>query len=133
MGYCMNQQYSEFFIPADKVNDTLKAVQALAGKETIHDVYSHFSWVSEDFHLATSFAEIMRAWRWHISYDADGNVDEIEFNGEKFGDDIILFKAIAPFVKEGSFIEMQGEDGALWRWYFDGNKCIEKDAKISWE
>lgn len=33
----------------------------------------------------------------------------------------------------GSYIEMRGEDGALWRWVFDGKTCKEITAKITWD
>lgn len=51
----------------------------------------------------------------------------MDFTGEKYGDDTLLFKAIAPFVLKHSFIVMVGEDGAKWSWDFDGKNCKEKN------
>lgn len=39
----------------------------------------------------------------------------ISFMGEGYSDDIELFNILAPFVEDGSFIEMCGEDGGTWR------------------
>jgi hypothetical protein len=36
-------------------------------------------------------------------------------------------------VKESSFIEMGGEDGAIWRYEFDGKICFENYPTISWD
>lgn len=61
-----------------------------------------------------------------------GDLTDIHFIGEKLGDEKILFQALAPFVDKGSFIEMEGEDGDLWRWTFDGQQMIEQVARITW-
>lgn len=55
----------------------------------------------------------------------------ISFEGEnQDGTEHEMFNAIAPFVEPGSYIEMQGEDGAIWRWVFQDDTCIEKAAEI---
>lgn len=33
---------------------------------------------------------------------------------------IRYFSALDPLVKSGSFIEVTGKDGDIWRWYFHG-------------
>lgn len=131
MGYYMTQECSEFRIDRKDHKDALEAVRALAGKETYGD---HFSWVSTSRFLgAKTLADALNAWRWEVEQDEDYNIVGIQFVGEKLGDDTILFKAIAPFVKPGSYIEMHGEDGCLWRWLFDGSGFSEKYAKVVWE
>ena len=134
MGYCMTQRDSNFAIKAEDKEKALEAIKELAGKETIHDGSGkHFSWVeTERFVNASTLKEAMDEWRWEIGEDEEGNVLDIYFSGEKLGNDEILFNAIAPYVKEGSYIEMSGEDGSLWRWSFDGKSCVEKGAQISW-
>lgn len=119
---------------ASTLDDAAKAIQALHGQETIHDGSgAHFSWVNNNFHKRKDFVSLMDEWRWEVELDDDGHVCNITFNGQKLGDDMILFKAIAPFVVPGSYIEMQGEDDCLWRWVFDGKTCTEKYANISWD
>ena len=71
--------------------------------------------------------------RWAVEFDDDGNVNDIQFEGEKkgWGEDE-LFEKIAPFVKDGSFIEMHGEDGGMWRWVFKNGTCTEIYPTITW-
>ena len=136
MGYCMEQQDSNFTIKPSNVAGALASIKALAGKETITDSSGrHYSWVStKDFVKAETLSEAMNAWRWHVTCDEEtGEVENILFEGEKIGDEDALFGAIAPFVEPDSYIEMQGEDGTLWRWVFDGKTCTEKKATISWD
>jgi hypothetical protein len=135
MGYCMNLSDSDFFIPKSKKAAALKAIKALAGKETINMGGSgpHFSWVTtSEFVEAKTLGSAVRAWRWYVDEDDKGNVTGIGFNGEKLGDDNLLFDAISPFVRKGSFIQMRGEDDHMWRWVFDGKSMHEVSPTISW-
>jgi hypothetical protein len=134
MGYHMSQQFARFFVSKENADKAAKAIQALHGKETIHDGSgAHFSWVDNKFYEIEGFEPLMSEWRWEVTENDDGDFDSIEFVGEKSGDDLILFQAIAPFVKKGSYIEMQGEDGALWRWVFNGKTCQEVNARVEWD
>ncbi len=133
MGYCMTQRDTSFRIRANKVNEALKAVQSLHGKETISDGNGrHFYWVSNTFWKRDSLPAILKEWRWEITFDECGDVENMAFAGEKIGDEMKLFGAIAPFVEKGSFIEMDGEDGCMWRWVFDGMTCKEISPTITW-
>lgn len=144
MGYCMDQRDNKFFIKADKKADALAAIKKLA--ETVQENGGggvlergggwkrHYSWVNtKDFVEAETLADALNEWRWEIEENNDGDVNGIQFVGEKLGDDNFLFDAIAPFVQKGSFIEMQGEDGTMWRWSFTGKTCKEQDPTIIWE
>ena len=134
MGYCMDCTDSEFFIPEASKEKALMAIKALAGKETIRDSSGpHFSWVNTtEFRNAKTLKEAMQAWRWSVEEDEKGDVVGIYFNGEKLGDDVILFEAIGPFVRKGSFIQLRGEDNSMWRWKFTGKTMHEVTATISW-
>ena len=143
MGYCMNQRDAKFRIVAANKVKALNAIKALASQTDKGGggswsggkcIEKNFSWVTtEEFSGATTLHDAMWAWRWEIDTTDDGDVTSIMFEGEKMGDDTILLDAIAPFVEAGSYIEMQGEDGELWRWAFDGSKLIEQNARISWQ
>ena len=135
MGYCMRQKLDGmFFIPQESINDAYQAIKSLKGQETVKDSRGrHFYWVDYNFDKLPTFDAIMKAWRWSPEYDSAGNVTRLSFTGEKSGDDLVLFNAIAPFVQDGSYIEMLGEDGDRWRWIFQDNKCEEKHARIEWD
>lgn len=134
MGYCITQIGGKFEIKAKNKSKALEAIKKLAGKETIEDSSgAHFSWVdTSDFTEAKTLEKALIAWRWEadttkwISH-TNGDIIALNFTGEKWGDDTMLFEAIAPYVESGSFIEMEGEDGSRWKWAF--NKGVFKEVK----
>ncbi len=127
MGYKMDQDEAKFTIAKDKRADALKKLKTLA-KNTKLD------WVTtEDILKAKTLMAAMEELRWPIEEDEDGNVVSINFEGEKAGDEMKFFGAIAEYVDDGCFIEMYGEDGSRWRWVFAKGKVEEKSAKTSWD
>lgn len=64
--------------------------------------------------------------------DSDGNITELKFIGEKLCNDLEMFQSIAPYVKDGSYIWMMGEDGSQWRWVFRSGMCREVNARVEW-
>ena len=65
--------------------------------------------------------------------DDDGNIICLYFNGDKIAhDEDTMFQAIAPYVEDGSFIEMAGENGDRWRWVFKDGRCEEFRPKVTW-
>jgi len=66
-----------------------------------------------------------RLWQHYFQahFDAQGNIDSVWFRAEKLHDQPAMLCDIAPFVREGSYIEMQGEDYKRWRWEFYNDKC----------
>ena len=133
MGYYADQMDASFAINRKSFTKALKAIKAL-GKERGDMPYGCFcSWVDMGFVDAENLMDAMEAWRWEVEIDEKGNISGVEFMGEKLGDDKVLFDAIAPFVKDGSYIEMQGGDGEMWRWVFKDGKCEEIYPKIHWD
>ena len=145
MGYCISKNKSKFAIRAGDVPSAFKALQDLGvgqNDDRAHGAsFEHgrqtarwFSWMNGcDPSSWKSISDAMSDWRYPVTLDETGSVVSIDFDGEKIGDENVMFAAIAPFVAKGSFLELQGEDGALWRWVFDGKAMREVQAKISWE
>jgi hypothetical protein len=141
MGYCIDQLGCNFFIKAE---DKVKALQAvkklmkLANKIGQGGSYGPngkteqwFSWVgTADVLKADTLEKAMEEWRYCPSTDEWGNINSVRFYGEKLGQEMELFKVLAPFVKDGSYIEMQGEDGSVWRWAFKKGEVKEQAAKF---
>ena len=131
MGYCMHQGDSKFRVAAQNrihVRDAIRTLAQYAGEAR----HGHYAWVNTaDLVQARTDIEALEAWRWDVRLDAQDNIIGIEFQGEKLGDDIVMFNVIAPFVERGSYIVMHGEDGETWRWYFDGVTCKEQSAQVS--
>ena len=129
MGYCMSLEDAVFSIPKSNHAPALAKIKALVQRRS-----RGFSWVdTQEVLSAQTLAKAMEAFRWPVDHDADGNVTSVDFTGEKLGDDKHLFGVLAEFVAEGSFVEMRGEDGALWRWVFSGGQVAEKHATVNWE
>ena len=120
MGYYMSQHYSKFFIPTEKRVEALDALKAAARGQ-------RWAWVQMEKILeATTIEKAINACRW--TYLAD--LQEIHFEGEKFGDEDTIFDVLAPFVEKGSWISMSGEEDAHWRWEFNGKRCRSNTAII---
>lgn len=144
MGYCIDMQEAVFFIAEKDKKAALKAVKALAENESQMSGGSyvcctgqsirHYAWVNTaDFVAASTLEAAMVEWRYCPETDEDGNISNIYFEGEKLGDETALWKALAPFIRSGSYIQMHGEDGSTWRWCFDDGKFEEKSGRIVWE
>ena len=70
---------------------------------------------------------------WECETDIDGNIIDLWFKEEKINNEYEIFNLLAPYVEEECFIEMIGEDDSRWRWVFNGEICMEKNATIVWE
>jgi len=117
---------NEFFIKNENKAGALLALKCLSSQNRL-------DWTSQgEIKKSRSLKGALEECRWDIDFDEEDNVIEIDFTGEKLGSDEAIFNAIAPFVKEGSFIEMRGEDGEMWRWVFENGNCKEVKPKIKW-
>ena len=82
-------------------------------------------------HVGRVFALIERT-RYDFELNAEGDIIDIIFRGETLRDDFEMFQKVAPYVQNGSFVEMIGENGDRWRWVFKDGECLEMNAIISW-
>ena len=129
MGYYMSQQRENFFVPSNHVNDIVRAIHRLA----LDKQDNGCSWVDDSVLDMVDVKDVFRFWGWGIEQNMDGDIVDINFDGEKLHEDDVLFRAIAPFVKHNSYIEMCGEDNTMWRWAFKNGVMIEQTPKITWE
>lgn len=139
MGYCINVDGWNFFIEAGKKADALAACKTLVERTELMGGGDNkgnrwFSWVDTDtLRAAETLEDFMEEWRYTPSVDENGNIEYLTFEGEKWGDETHLFKALGPYVRKDSYLEFRGEDGEMWRFIFDGEKMIEQQAIITWE
>jgi hypothetical protein len=141
MGYYMEQGHTVFNIKKENEALALQAIKDLMSQSefaksatwdngTVIQVPA-FSWVNtQKVNKASTLDEALRAWRWMPSREDNDEINWISFQGEKLGDDFYLFHAIAPFVEDGSYIIMRGEDEAIWKWAFQDGKVRELEGKI---
>lgn len=127
MGYLIRSTICQFHIPVANHVSALSALRELmdqdGGKSGRSFVgaqvfQTHFAFCN----LAVpsqwkTLAQAMEELRWETVEDETGIIN-IRFRGEKQGDDHTILCALAPFIQDGSFITMLGEDGYEWRWDF---------------
>ena len=75
------------------------------------------------FDEMSSVREIFKEFDFEVDKDAEGNLSDIIFTGEKTRYEDELFETIAPFVEAGSSVSFYGEDNSIWRYCFDGKQC----------
>lgn len=132
MGYYVDQVEDNFYIKKENISLAWKSLRGVFEQEekSIHDGSGwHYAWIDTDRVLnAKTFAEAMSAARWEVYEDYTGNIFHIQFTGEKLGDDSIILEAISPYVVDGSYIIMHGEDGDRWKWKFNNGSFEEVDG-----
>lgn len=83
-----------------------------------------FAWMPWDYDVTCSgIVEVFETLGFDVIEDVRG-ISCLWYDG-KSGAEEVFFEAVAPYVKEGSSITLQGEDGALIRYSFDG-KGVEQ-------
>lgn len=76
--------------------------------------------------------DVLNLWGWEATENDAGHIIKLDFTNEKLGDEVKVWCAIAPWVKAGSYLEMSGEEGHLWRWCFNGTTCTEQTPTLTW-
>lgn len=140
MGYYMDQRESVFTMKSANKEPALHAIKQLADQKSQmgggswsggKELSRHFSWVTtEDFVNAKNIVEAFDAWRWTAEENKEGDIVGLTFKGQKLGNDEVLLRAIAGFVEDGSYIEMIGEDGSVWRWIFQNGTLASRDMGL---
>lgn len=126
MGYRMDQRQADFRVDSSKLSDMLSAIKNMPPQ------VCGYAWVDDEFRVSDNIFDCFGYWRWFAEPTSDGSISDLFFQGEKLGDEDLLFATIAPFVDDGSFIEMDGENGAIWRWVFKNGKVRQIAPTISW-
>tara|TARA_R100001129_G_scaffold177621_1_gene152635 strand:- start:64 stop:468 length:405 start_codon:yes stop_codon:yes gene_type:complete len=126
MGYCIFQRDGKFKIASADKAGALSALKKLSKGD--------YAWVDHlGLEQADTLEQAIRAWRWHATTDEQGNIDDLYFNGEKYGDEEVLLKVLALYAESGSWVEMQGEDGERWMWKFERRQLVTYNAKITFD
>ena len=122
MGYYMSQRNADFCIEKKNIPACFKVIKEMNKGDWVKNIKE-----------CENIKDVFDAWRWEIMFDETGNINDILFQGEKLGDDEVFFQTIAPYVKDGSHIEMSGEEDAIWQWLFNNGKFEEKYANLDWD
>jgi hypothetical protein len=128
MGYSMHQRDSSFFIAASDKPAAHAAAVALA------QTGERYAWLDTGWEERTpTLEEALTEWGYTPLLDENGNIAGLQFFMEKIGDEAKLFAAIAPFVRSGSFLEMVGEDGDVWRWVWTDGTFATQRGRVVFE
>lgn len=132
MGYFMEMIDSKFAIKKENFEEALRSLKGIFVPENMtckdyisEKEYHHFSWVDTNTVLSSlTFEEALKGIRYTPVYDVDGDICDIEFTGEKYGDEKIFFTSLAPYVEPDSYVCFEGEDGEVWKWIFRNGKVM---------
>jgi hypothetical protein len=130
MGTHIFQVDSMFTIRPENVEHVIGSIEGLA-KQLIRE--GRDGYLTERILKAESLEDKFDAMQWYVVRAEDGGIRRIRYRGEKYGDDLMFLSAFAPFVEQGSYIEMASESGERWRWMFNGRTCREVHARIVYD
>ena len=126
-------------IPKDKQADCLKAINMLHIADVLKenagggsDNNPHYSWVNNPgVNGFPTLEDALYAWRYECK-EVDGVLTIFAFIGEKWGDDEVLYKALASFAEDGSSIEVEG-GGETWGYTYKNGVCVTQTAETKWK
>ena len=131
MGYYLDLEYCEVQIPRKLFPKLVKGINKYRKKHgSNNNPASILPITGTDEEIKTEFSD--------NSFDIELLADRLVVNGTtgewKMGDWVTDFwQFIAPSVKSGSYLEVEGEDHVKWRWYFVCGKFLEFHPSIVWE
>jgi hypothetical protein len=146
MGYYVSYEIGGVVVPSDKAAACLQAINDLHTDENLlanagggrfgagveNEPVSKTKWYSWVDNPPPggfrSLVDAFAAWRFEAEGGDDGEVGLLYFEGEKLGDEEILFRTIAPFVEPGGAITGYGEEHESWVFEFNGQGVEEKSA-----
>lgn len=126
MGYYMHTGDIQFTIKKENFQRAFEALKKAALR----------SWIDESYlsDPKATLKDALECCRWTpLCHAETGDIINLEFTGEKLGDEDLLFQAIAPFVEAGSYITVYGEEDSIWRWEFDGKRVCENTPYLDFD
>jgi len=146
LGYYVEIDCKDLIIPRSKVADCLKAINALwkpngqpafpagtrfkGGKKIDQKGYKLVPNPPPGGY--PTIIQALEAWRYKAIFVGEGDVVIESFEGGEWGDDRILYQALAPFLRDGGSIVCYGEDDRRWRYLFHDGKVEEQHARLIW-
>lgn len=128
MGYCIELVDHRFKIEKNNID------KAFATLKDFMKTQTRLAWVTPS--IVVNSDDVFEAFdeiRYPLAENNNGDYILDYFNGEKLGDDEKILNSFAKYVVPGSYFEFSGEDGNLFRFVFDGEKCETKYPKVIWD
>lgn len=117
MGYNIYQKDSSFMISKEHFPALIAAAQKMCPHK---------------FDSMSSVREVFEYFCFSVQSDVLGNLSEIEFTGQKAGNEDKLFELVAPYVEAGSYISFVGEDNEIFQYSFNGKNCEAVYPLLIW-
>lgn len=151
MGYYVSITGADFRVPAENIDAAFEAVKMLNAR---HDLKNGRRWPANSVKPADSLSlgdpNIWFAWMdwdYDVSLDSLAAVlDELGFEIEqaedglyltgydnKIGNEDEFLKVLAPYAREGSYLNWLGEDGAMYRHEVRDGSLVTLNAEVSWK
>jgi len=129
MGCNIRQTAGKFRISAANQPAAYRAAMAMPDKE-----YTQVCSGWKNRNGLRDIYSVLEHWGYAPTLDKpSGYIVALQLEAERLGDEVELFKAIAPYVDAGSYIEILAPSyNEMWRWVFDGKTCREVRPKIVW-
>lgn len=126
MGYVIEIYEENFNIMCKNKEKALESIIDLMNDNNHSPKNKSFRWLNGVDHNNWHCLEhALSEWRLPVSVDVNGHICGISFYGDKEGDELKLFKAIAEYVDNDSYIIMGGSHDQV-RWcYLFKNSDVE--------
>lgn len=125
MGYYYDVVYSNINIKRENFEALLDAFE----KDKVRGVPDR---AAKPLTVEAALEEIFDEHGFTLDIDREGIVG-IEKFGEKWINQEQLFYSMGPFVEAGGYIDIRGEDDAMWQYTFDGSGCDEHSGFAAYE
>ena len=117
-----------FFIPREKFDEAYKALCELNNHNELKSGGSltekTFAWMNWNYdETCKDLVEVLEEVGFDV-YQNDTGIIGLEYDS-KTGDEEVFLKALAPFVKDGSYLPFKGEEGECWDYSFHKGKMRE--------
>lgn len=133
MGYCYSVMDSSFRIQSHHYTDMMDHLIKWHNK--MKATNCQLKWMDHDNALTLleqgDLIEYFGLWLYDAKIDiTTGDICDLVWGGEKIGDEYNMFEQIAPWVDDESYLNCQGEDGEMWRWYWRQGNLYQIEAEI---
>lgn len=119
MGYCIEMKESNILIKKEKQEELLHELNNWAKSKNC------IMWANKyELENETDLEDFFGEMRYECEFK-EQNIVDLCFYGEKLGNDMQFFEIVLKYSKDGSYIEMLGEDGDLWRYQYINGKYGE--------
>lgn len=79
----------------------------------------------------TALKQVAENNRWHVVFEEEGARIDKPYDSIKGSDNTSWLQALAPVIRDHSYVQVSDDDGRMWRYMFQGGKCFHVEPK--WE